>query len=129
MPTQLFLWVFLTAIYAVVLAVRRVPLTVIGGNLGLRPGHWYWYLAAIAIAAISVGVAALVFWLGHFSLTSTGHNQSLTASYYASWTLGPVTFLHAFGRELLYAALGEELFFRGLVAGFELSSLLVYGWS
>lgn len=117
MPANLILWVFFTAIYAAVLAVRRVSLKTISKNLGLRVGKWYWYVAALGVAVLSVGVALLVFWLSQFSITALGQNQSLTGSHYASWVLGPVTFLHAFGRELVYTAFGEELFFRGLIGG------------
>lgn len=117
MPSQLFVWIFVVAIYAAVLAVRRVPLTSIQSNLGLRLGHSKWYAAAIAVAAVSVGTALLVFWLSDFSVKELGGDASLTISYYSAWTLGLSTFLLAFGRELIFAAIGEELFFRGLVGG------------
>lgn len=117
MPASLFLWVFLTAICAAILLARRVPLSVVGKTLGLRPGRWHWYLASFGVAALSIGVAVLVLWLGHFSLSPTDDDGYLTASHYAGWSLGFVTLLQAFGRELLYTALGEELFFRGFVAG------------
>lgn len=117
MPASLFLWVFLTAICSAILLARRVPLSVVGKVLGLGPGRWHWYPVSLGVAAVSISVAILVFWLGDFSLSPTAEDGYLTASHYAGWSLGFFTLLHAFGRELLYTALGEELFFRGFIAG------------
>lgn len=44
-------------------------------------------------------------------------SPDIANSYYASWTPGLAAFVLALAREAFYVALGEELFFRGLLGG------------
>lgn len=43
--------------------------------------------------------------------------EGTNTSFYASWTPGVLTLLLAWGREALYIALGEEIFYRGWLGG------------
>jgi membrane protease YdiL (CAAX protease family) len=52
-----------------------------------------------------------VFFPGYYD------RPGIAASQYAGVDLGILTLLYAFFRESIYVALGEELFFRGLVGG------------
>jgi uncharacterized protein len=59
-----------------------------------------------------------VIWLASQLVPRSAFEQSnLSTSYYATWRRSTASFLLAWLREAFYVALGEEIFFRGLVGG------------
>lgn len=81
------------------------------GWRGCAPLYVAWALAA---AAVLGGLAVVA---TQSLPASAVHNPHVTASAYAGWTRSVASFGLAWGREALYAALGEEVFFRGLLGG------------
>ncbi len=93
-----------------------------------RMGKWHdllirlgWWGASVAdygwalVAAAGLGAAAVV--AIHAVPTSVLHNHHVTNAAYAGWTRSLGSFLRAWWREAIDAALGEEIFFRGLLGG------------
>jgi len=81
------------------------------GWKGCPPLYFAWSLGVFLVLA---GVA----WLA-FRLVSPGvlQNPKISTSYYTGWTKSAGSFLRALLREAIYVALGEEIFFRGLLGG------------
>ena len=109
------LWLVVVGGYVVVLRSRHVESERIRANLGLRFTQWRWYAAGACIGVLTLAIGALIVSFGGFSdlIRSPYYAQT----HYASWSLGVLTVLLAFVREFLFAAGGEELFFRGLIMG------------
>lgn len=49
--------------------------------------------------------------------------SNISTAYYATWRLSPISVILAWLREAVYVALGEELFFRGLLGGWLIQEL------
>jgi len=78
---------------------------------GSRPIYFLWSLGVMIVAG---GLG----WLALQTVPAEvlqGPNINISA--YASWKLSVTSFLLAWLREAIYVALGEEIFFRGLLGG------------
>ena len=65
--------------------------------------------------AIPIGVLMLV--IMQMIPESVMENPMVSTSFYAGWSPSLSSFLFAWMREAFYVALGEEMFFRGLLGG------------
>jgi membrane protease YdiL (CAAX protease family) len=111
-PAQLFLYVVPCAIYALVRRFRGGTWSQIASSLGLqksRPVYYVWALVFFVVVGVLFLVTIYVFFPGYYD------RPGGAASQYAGVELGIFTLFYAFVRESIYVALGEELFFRGLV--------------
>ena len=81
------------------------------GWQGSRPIYFLW----------SVGAMIVVGGLGWLALKASPsevlQDPNINISDYAGWTLSVPSFLLVWLREAIYIALGEEMFFRGLLGG------------
>ena len=113
-PAQLLIYAIPCVIYAIVQRIRGKTWSQITSNLGLRgsqPTYYGWALVFSVVLGLLSLVTIYVFFPGYFD------RPGIAASQYAGVELGILTVLYAFFREAVYVALGEELFFRGLVGG------------
>jgi membrane protease YdiL (CAAX protease family) len=113
-PAQLFIYAIPCAIYALVRRLRGATWAQISSGLGLqrsRPVYYVWALVFFVAVGVLSLVTIYVFFPGYYD------RPGGAASQYAGVDLGILTLLYAFVRESIYVALGEELFFRGLVGG------------
>jgi len=113
-PAQLLIYAIPCAIYAIVQRLRGRTWAQIASNLGLRgsqPVYYAWALVFFVVLGLLSWITISVFFPGYFD------RPGMAASQYAGVELGILTVLYAFFREAVYVALGEELFFRGLVGG------------
>ena len=111
-PAQLFLYVIPCAIYALVRRLRGGTWSQIASSLGLqksRPIYYVWALVFFVVVGMLSLLTIYVFFPGYYD------RPGGAASQYAGVDLRILTLLYAFFRESIYVALGEELFFRGLV--------------
>jgi membrane protease YdiL (CAAX protease family) len=112
-PVQLLLYAIPCAIYAIVQRLRgTTSWSQIASNLGLRrsqPVYYVWAVVFFAVLGLLSLVTIFVFFPGYYD------RPGVAASQYAGVELGIFTVSYAFVREAVYVALGEELFFRGLV--------------
>jgi membrane protease YdiL (CAAX protease family) len=114
LPLQLIVFSIPSLVY---IAVRRRRgeewNTVLGkiGWQGSRPVYFLWSLGAVA----AVGGLG---WLAFQAVPSEVlQDPNISTSDYAGWTLSVTSFLLVWLREAIYVALGEEIFFRGLLGG------------
>jgi uncharacterized protein len=113
-PAQLVLYAIPCAIYAIVQRLRGRTWSQITSNLGLRssqPIYYVWALIFFVVLGLLSLVTIYVFFPGYYD------RPGIAASQYAGVELGILVVFYAFFREAVYVALGEELFFRGLVGG------------
>lgn len=100
----------------VVMRLRKQPwmktLSVLGWRLG-SPTYYRWVLLALPLTVIVAGLLAF------FVLPDTYRNppQSTTLYTYARLGFSFSSILIAFVNEFFFTALGEEVFFRGLLGG------------
>jgi membrane protease YdiL (CAAX protease family) len=114
LPVQLLLYAIPCTIYAIVQRLRGRTWSQIATNLGLRRGqpvYYVWAIVLFVVLGLLSLVMILVFFPGYYD------RPGIAASQYADVELGILTVFYAFFREAIYVALGEELFFRGLVGG------------
>jgi membrane protease YdiL (CAAX protease family) len=113
-PAQLVLYAIPCAVYAVVQRLRGRAWSQIASNLGLRrsqPVYYIWALVFFVVLGLLSLVTISAFFPGYYD------RPGIAASQYAGVELGILAVVYAFFREAVYVALGEELFFRGLVGG------------
>ena len=113
-PAQLLIYAMPCVIYAIVQRIRGKTWSQITSNLGLRgsqPIYYGWALVFSVVLGLLSLVTIYVFFAGYYD------RPGIAASQYAGVELGILTVFYAFFREAVYVALGEELFFRGLVGG------------
>jgi len=114
-PAQLFLYAIPCAIYALVRRLRGATWSQIASCLGLQkssgPVYYVWALVFFVVVGVLSVVTVYLFFPGYYD------RPGGAASQYAGVKLGIFTLSYAFVREGIYVALGEELFFRGLVGG------------
>ena len=114
-PAQLFLYAIPCAIYALVRRLRGATWSQIASCLGLQkssgPVYYVWALVFFVVVGVLSVVTVYLFFPGYYD------RPGGAASQYAGVELGIFTLSYAFVREGIYVALGEELFFRGLVGG------------
>jgi uncharacterized protein len=114
LPAQLVIYAIPCTIYAIVQRLRGRTWSRIASNLGLRRGqpiYYVWALVLFVVLGLLSLVTISVFFPGYYD------RPGIAASQYAGVELGILVVLYAFFREAIYVALGEELFFRGLVGG------------
>jgi uncharacterized protein len=119
-PAQLLFYAIPCAIYAIVRRLRGTTWSQIASNLGLRssqPVYYVWAVVFFVVLGLISLVTISVFFPGYYD------RPGIAASQYAGVELGILTVSYAFVREAVYVALGEELFFRGLVGGWLMRSL------
>lgn len=80
---------------------------------------WRGARAADLLLGAAIGLLPAALLLAGSSLIPEQALESpdIANTYYASWTPGLAAFALALAREAFYVALGEELFFRGLLGG------------
>ena len=113
-PAQLLIYAIPCVIYAIVQRLRGRSWSQIASNLGLRssqPVYYGWALMFFVVLGLFSWIMIPLFFPGYFD------RPGIAASQYAGVEFGILTILYAFFREAVYVALGEELFFRGLVGG------------
>jgi uncharacterized protein len=113
-PAQLVIYAIPCAIYVIVQRLRGSTWSQITSNLGLRksqPVYFGWALVFSVVLGLLSLVTISVFYPGYFD------RPGIAASQYAGVEFSILTIFYAFLREAIYVALGEELFFRGLVGG------------
>jgi len=113
-PVELILLTLPSIVYAMVQRERKRTWRGILERIG-------WQGCSPVFMAWALGFAVVLGGLGVLAVQAVPstvlHGRNVSASYYAGWTRGPGTFLLAWAREALYAALGGEVFFRGLLGG------------
>lgn len=112
-PLELFLWSVLAVVYMAVRTARGTALRTALHDLGVGAAGWRWYPVAAAVAVFGV---LLHLPLAGLLADLAGH-PDYAQSHYSDWRPGAVAAVAAFARELVHRSLGEELFFRGLLAG------------
>jgi membrane protease YdiL (CAAX protease family) len=81
------------------------------GWKGSRPVYFLWSLGVVIIVA---GLG----WLALQTVPSDALNDpAVSISRYSGWTISVISFLLVWVREAIYIAIGEEIFFRGLLGG------------
>ena len=83
-------------------------------NLGWTSSKSIFFLQGLGMA-IPIGVLMLV--IMQMIPESVMENPMVSTSFYAGWSPSLSSFLFAWMREAFYVALGEEVFFRGLLGG------------
>ena len=83
-------------------------------NLGWTSSKSIFFLQGLGMA-IPIGVLMLV--IMQMIPESVMENPMVSTSFYAGWSPSLSSFLFAWMREAFYVALGEEIFFRGLMGG------------
>jgi membrane protease YdiL (CAAX protease family) len=100
----------------IVMRLRRQPwtktLSVLGWRLG-SPIHYLWTLLFLPITAISAVLLALFLFPDFYRHPP----QGIALYYYAHLGFSLSSILIAFLNEFFFTALGEEVFFRGLLGG------------
>ena len=113
-PLQLIIFGVLSLIYMAVLRRRglewRQAFERVGWR-GCRPAYFLWGLGVAALAGVLGWLAFM------FIPREVLQDPNVNTSAYAGWTRGVDTFLMVLIREAIYVALGEEIFFRGMLGG------------
>ena len=118
----LFLFLAIVGIAALVIHARGRSWRSIRDLLGLRLGPGVAYLVLIPFTIVAAVVTAAI--ARFVLLDAFTHPAANTSLYvYAQQTLGVGTLAAAFAYEMGTTAIGEELFFRGLIAGWLLGWL------
>jgi len=100
----------------IVMRLRRQPWTKTSSVLGWRLGsplHYLWALLTLPISAILLVFLALFVFPDLYRHPP----QGVTLYYYAHLGFSLTSILIAFLNEFFFTALGEEVFFRGLLGG------------
>ena len=113
-PAQLLLLLFPSLIYLTVKKRQGETWEHILVDLGWTGSKTIYYLQGLG-GAIVVGVLMLVIMRN--VPKSVMENPMVSTSFYAGWSPSLSSFLYAWIREAFYVALGEEIFFRGLLGG------------
>lgn len=85
------------------------------GRVGLRSASSRYYLWALGVLALTGGLLAL--WAVRSVPEEVLTSPNVTVSQYEGMSPSAGTLLLVLSRETFYVALGEELFFRGLLGG------------
>jgi membrane protease YdiL (CAAX protease family) len=113
-PAQLILFSIPSLVYFAVQRRRGENWTSVLENLGLKGCKGTYFLQGLGVA---VAVGGLL-WLT-LRIVPSGLLESpmVSTSVYTGWSLSLSSFMFALLREAFYVALGEEVFFRGLLGG------------
>jgi membrane protease YdiL (CAAX protease family) len=113
-PAQLILFSIPSLIYYTVQRRRGEKWSVLK-NLGLKRCDGTFYLESVGVA---VAIGGLIWLALRMVPSSVLESPMVSISVYAGWSLSLSSFMFALLREAFYVALGEELFFRGLLGGY-----------
>jgi membrane protease YdiL (CAAX protease family) len=113
-PIQLIALSLPSLIYIVVRKLRGEKWGQILEKLGWRGCRPIYLLWGLGVLALGAGLTWLTPWLVPPDIL---HDPKLSTLYYAGWTRSITSFLLIWLREAIYVALGEEIFFRGLLGG------------
>lgn len=121
-PAGVVLFLLPVALYAAVLWRRGVSRREILDRLGWTGIEQRDVLLALGVSVLTTAVALVtILTLPEAALdsgaTESGVSYSLSYQQYADWNLGVTAVLIILFREAIYATLGEEIFFRGLLGG------------
>lgn len=83
-------------------------------NIGWKTCRPIYLLWSLGVVILTGGLAWLAF---RFIPSDVLQSPNISISGYAGWTPSVTSFLLAWLREAIYIALGEEIFFRGLLGG------------
>lgn len=113
-PLQLIVFSLPTLIYMAFRRLRGVPWRELWRNIGWQGAGLSHFLWAVFVAlALGLFAGPALFFIPQTIL----EDPNVNVSAYAGLTPGVGTFLIIFLREAFYVALGEEIFFRGLLGG------------
>ena len=113
-PAQLLLFSIPSIIYFIFQIRRREKWKSAVKNLGLKECKSTFYLEGVGIAF----AAGVLMWLVlRMVPSSVLESPMVSVSVYAGWSLTLWSFMFALLREAFYVALGEEVFFRGMLGG------------
>ena len=114
LPLQLIVLTMPSLIYVTVRRSHGEKWNEIFEKIGFQGSHPIYFLWAFGVMFIVSGLG----WLAFQSVASEVlQDPNVNTSYYAGWTVGVISFLLVWLREAIYVALGEEIFFRGLLGG------------
>ena len=113
-PAQLILLLLPSLIYLTIKKRQGEEWYNILVNLGWTSSKFIYFLQGLGMA-IPIGVLMLV--IMQMIPESVMENPMVSTSFYAGWSPSLSSFLFAWMREAFYVALGEEIFFRGLLGG------------
>ena len=113
-PAQLLVFSIPSLIYFIFMIRRGEKGKSVLKNLGLNGSNAPFYLEGVG-AAVAVGGPL---WLVlRMVPSSVLESPMVSVSVYAGWSLTLSSFMFALLREAFYVALGEEVFFRGMLGG------------
>lgn len=113
-PAQIFLYLFIILIYFLVKKRKKLTTKEIFKLLGFSFSLPKSYLYSIGISLFSILIAILLLTIFPLNLSLL---ENTTFSHYKEFDLTILSLSLIFLRELIFIALGEELFFRGLIGG------------
>lgn len=115
LPAQLFIYLVIVTCYIIYKKKKSFNYNDIFSRLGFSFSFLNYYLLALLLAALSFALAVLMFHF--FPIDRVVIQETAYKNYNISTVTFPVVFL-IFMKELFYTAIGEELFFRGLIGGY-----------
>jgi membrane protease YdiL (CAAX protease family) len=113
-PAQLLFFSIPSIIYFILQIRRGVKYRSVLNTLGLKGCNSNFYLEGVGIAVVIGGLMWLV--LGMIP-TSVLESPMVSVSAYSGWPRTLSSLMFALLREAFYVALGEEVFFRGMLGG------------
>jgi membrane protease YdiL (CAAX protease family) len=113
-PLQLIVFTTPTLVYVVIHRWRGGKWSEAFEDVGWKTSRPIYFLWGLGVAILTGGLAWLAF---RFIPSAVLQSPNINISDYAGWTPNITSFLWAWLREAVYVALGEEIFFRGLLGG------------
>jgi membrane protease YdiL (CAAX protease family) len=113
-PLQLVVLTIPTLVYVAIHRWRGGKWSETFENVGWKTCRPVCFLWGLGVTILTGGLAWLAF---RFIPSAVLQSPNINISDYARWTPNVTSFLRAWLREAIYVALGEEIFFRGLLGG------------
>lgn len=113
-PAQLILFSIPSLIYFIVQRRRGEKWRSVLENLGLKGCKGTYFLEGLGVVVAFGGLMWLVLRVVPYNLLES---PKVSTSVYTGWSLSMSSFMFVLLREAFYVALGEEVFFRGLLGG------------
>jgi uncharacterized protein len=120
MPLQTLLFTIPSLIYLVVHAAQGERWRELFADVGWQRGRPVYYLLAGVLILVGAGLGALAIALVPQELLQ---NPDVSVARYAELSPGVGSFVSVWLHEAVYVALGEEIFFRGLLGGWLMRGL------
>lgn len=114
LPLQLIAFSIPSLIYAAVRRWRGENWNEVLRKIGWKSSRPIYFLWGVGVVIITGGLGWLAFQTAPSQVLQ---DPNINISAYGGWTLSAASFLLAWLREAIYVALGEEIFFRGLLGG------------